>query len=144
MRAEIFQAIRSKLLLDTVLTSYIGEEQVFRSKPGAIITVPAVTLQPNSESSVVRAGYNNSKVRDNNPVLQVGVWVSANADGFPCSGEDADVIVGRIDAILLDAASPIPGTSGWMKVTSSQQYEGDTGLWHNAARYSFRYSVIDS
>ena len=87
-------------------------------------------------------GYNTSKIRDNDPVVQVDLWASSQSETFPCTGEDLDLVADRVDAILL-GISPVTGTYLWEKKTESSQFEDDTGIFHAARRYAFRYSVID-
>lgn len=143
MRVEIFQAIIDKLEADTTLTGYLGGSYIFRSKKVAPSQVPSITLLANNESSSHRPGAATTGRRDADPTLQVDIWVSSAGESFPCSGEDADMIANRIDETLLDASSPVTGTAGWSKTTESQQNEDEPGIWHNAIRYSFSYSMTD-
>lgn len=143
MIVSVFQGILDTLAADATLAGYLGGPYIYRRKAGRPARTPAVTLVENTESSSRRAGYRASPVRDNAPTLQVDVWVSGAGDSFPCTGEDADLIANRIDDVLLAETPPAAGTAGWERTTTSQQYEDDTHLWHNALRYSFRYSVID-
>ena len=146
MITSIYAAILSKLNADSTLLGYLGGAYCFRAKMTAPFRVPSVTLMENSEKSDPRCGYNAIKKRDNYPTLQVDVWVSSADEAFPCTGEDADTIANRIDAVLLDSTSAVTGTTegSWRKISSSQQYEPEERIWHNAIRYSFQYTITDS
>ena len=141
----VFQWILDKLNDDAILQGYFGSTFfAFRAKMVAPSVIPAITLMENTEKSTTRAGYSGSKVRENSPTVQVDVWVSSADESFPCTGEDADLIAERIDEILLDGTTSVTGTTSWQKSGSSQQHENDERIWHNALRYSFRYSALDS
>lgn len=145
MITSVFQEILDKLNDDATLQSYFGSTSfAFRAKAYTPFTVPSVTLMENTEKSATRAGYSGSKVRENSTAIQVDVWVSSADESFPCTGEDADLIAERIDEVLLDGTTPVTGTTSWEKIGSSQQHEDDTAIWHNALRYSFRYSALDT
>lgn len=145
MITSVFQEILDKLNDDTTLQGYLGSTSfAFRAKAYAPFTVPSVTLMENTEKSTTRAGYRGSKVRENSPAIQVDVWVSSADESFPCTGEDADLIANRIEEVLMDGTTQVTGTTSWQKVSSSQQHENDERIWHNALRFSFRYSALDS
>ena len=147
MIATVFQGILDKLNNDTTLQGYFGSTFfTFRAKMTAPSELPAITVMENTERSKPRVGYCTTKIRDSTPTVQVDVWVSSAEASFPCTGEDADLIAERIDAILLDATSPVTGTKAgtWKKAGSSQQEEDDTRIIHNALRYSFEYSTTDT
>ena len=143
MNTTVFQAILDNLQADTTLTGYLGGAYIFRAKAVAPSQIPSVTLQTNNEKSDKRAGYNSSKHRDASPTIQIDVWVSDQHEGMPCTGEDADIIANRIDSTILNPTSQITGTYGWSKTTESQQHEDETGIWHNALRYTFQYTLTD-
>jgi hypothetical protein len=144
MRHEVFQAILDKLTSDGVLTSRLGGAYVYRRQTNRVGRIPSVTLAENTESSTPRVGYRVTRKRDNSPILQVDIWVSGDDESSPNSGEDADLIAERVDELLLDASSPLTGTGQWARTTSSQQFEEDTRIWHNALRYTFQYSITDN
>ena len=143
MITATFQAIIDKLEADATLLTYLGGAYVFRGKATRAMQVPSITLTTNTEKATHRAGYNSNRVRDLYPTLQVDVWVSSEDAAFPCTGEDADTIENRVDAVLM-SSSPVSGTILWQKISASQQYEQDTRIWHNAIRYSFRYTTTDT
>jgi hypothetical protein len=145
MITSVFQAILDKLNADATLLTYLGGANCFRSKMTAPSQIPSVTLMENNESSTLRSGYNSSLKRDNSPTIQIDVWVSSTDESFPCTGEDADTISNRIDAVLLDARTPATGTRAgtWKKTSSTQQHELNPGIWHNALRYTFNYLKQD-
>jgi hypothetical protein len=147
MITTIFQAILDKLNSDTTLQGYFGSTSfAFRASMAAPFSVPSITLMENNEKSIPRTGYNTFKIRDNSPTIQIDVWVSSADESFPCTGEDADLIANRIDELLLNSSSVVPGTieGSWQKTSSSQQHEQDERVWHNALRYSFQYSKTDT
>jgi len=146
MITTVFQAILDKLNTDATLLGYLGGAYCFRAKIYGPSRVPSITLLENNEPSKPRVGYNSSRRRDNNPTVQIDVWVSSADESFPCTGEDADLISNRIDELLLNSLSPVTGTmaGSWEKSSSSQQHEADPQIWHNALRYSFGYSVLDT
>lgn len=147
MITTIFQAILDKLNSDTTLQGYFGSTSfALRASMAAPFSVPSITLMENNEKSIPRTGYNTFKIRDNSPTIQIDVWVSSADESFPCTGEDADLIANRIDELLLNSSSVVPGTieGSWQKTSSSQQYEQDERIWHNALRYSFQYSKTDT
>ena len=144
MIPSVFQEILDKLNDDATLPGYFGSTFfAFRSRALAPSQLPLITLMENTEKSKTRAGYSGSKVRENAPTIQVDVWVSSADESFPCTGEDADLIAERIDEVLLDGTTPVTGTTSWEKMGSSQQHEDETAIWHNALRYTFRYSALD-
>lgn len=146
MISTVFAALLDRLQADATLLGYLGGAYIFRAKNVAPSQVPSITVFENTEKSNPRVGYCAFKKRDNASTVQIDIWVSSENDGFPCTGEDTDLIAERIDALLLDATSEVSGTRAgtWVKATSSQQYEDDTALWHNALRYSFEYVITDS
>lgn len=145
MISAVFQAILDKLNDDATLQAYFSTTFfAYRAKSYAPFVVPSITLMENNEKSATRAGYSGSKVRENSTAIQVDVWVSSADESFPCTGEDADLIAERIDEVLLDGTTPVTGTTSWQKVSSSQQHENDERIWHNALRFSFRYSALDT
>lgn len=148
MIGTVFQAILDKLNDDATLQGYFGSTFfAFRARTDAPFTVPSITVAENNEKSKARVGYTTTaKIRDNSPTIQVDVWVSSADESFPCTGEDADLIAERIDALLLNASSPVTGTIAgtWQKTSSSQQHEQDERIWHNALRYGFAYSMTDT
>jgi hypothetical protein len=44
--------------------------------------------------------------------------------------------------LLWNSIGWIPSTHGWRRVSTSQQYEEDQQLWHNALRYDFDYHTM--
>lgn len=143
MITSVFQAILDNLNKDSILTGYIGANHCYRARMVAPSQVPSITLMQNNEKSDCRPGYNSSKHRDSTPTIQIDVWVSSNDETFPSSGEDTDIIANRIDEVILNPVTPITGTFGWSKDTESQQHDNEVNIWHNALRYSFRYSAQD-
>ena len=146
MNTTVFQSILENLQADSTLTGYLGGAYIFRAKAIAPSQIPSITLQTNNERSDPRSTYNVNKHRDANPTIQIDVWISDQHEGFPCTGEDADIIANRIDEVILNPitpSTPITGTFGWSKTTESQQHEDDPGIWHNALRYSFLYTLQD-
>lgn len=143
MNTGLFASIIAALRADATLLTYLGGAYVFRAKTIAPSQVPSVTVQTNNEKSDPRPGSINSGHRDAAPTIQVDIWISDLHEGFPCTGEDADTIANRIDEVILHPATAIAGTYGWSKTTESQQHEDDTGIWHNAIRYSFQYTLQD-
>lgn len=144
MKAAVFQAILTKLTSDATLVSRLGGALVYRRQTDRIGHIPSITISENTEASVPRVGYRTIRMRDNSPVLQVDIWVSGDDESSPNSGEDADLIAERVDELLLDASSPVTGTQQWARTSSSQQFEDDVRVWHNALRYSFQYSITDA
>ncbi len=147
MDSDIFGAILTKLNGDATLTGLLGSTgRCFRARRIKPADLPCVTISANAESSTPRVGYiAYDKVRDNATLIQVDIWVSSEDEDAPCTGEDADEIEMRIDALLLDASSAVAGTreGTWAKSTASQTFEEDTRIWHNAIRYGFEYIIND-
>jgi len=143
MRSEIFSRIAERLAGDASLATLLGAGGVVR-RAGVddSLAVPSVTLTPGVESARPKPGSALTGNRGASPTLQVDVWVDGRADGAPCTGDDADAISDLVDDLLLDAASPISGTSGWVRISDSHQRDS-AGLWHNSARYAFRYSLTN-
>jgi len=143
---DVFQAILDKLNDDSTLQNYLGSEFAFRANLVQPSTIPSITVMINTEKSTLRPGSAYTRRRDTDQTIQVDVWVSSADESFPCTGEDADLIADRIDELLLNPASPVTGTlaGSWQKTSASQQYEPETRIWHNAARYSFQYSMMDT
>lgn len=142
MNPAIFAAILTILREDATLTELLGGDFVYRAKGVDPAHIPSVTLLENNENSTLRTGYNTWKTRDQNPTLQVDIWVSTNQEFPPCTGEDADLIADRIDVILF-APDAIAGTRGWSRTSSSTQHDEDIGGVHIARRYSFKYKTTD-
>ena len=142
MNPTIFACILNLLRLDPTLTELLGGEFVFRAKGVQPAHIPSVTLLENNENSTLRTGYNTWKTRDQNPTLQVDIWIDTNQEAHPCTGEDADLIADRIDSILI-APDAIAGTWGWSRTSSSTQHDEDIGGVHIARRYSFKYKTTD-
>jgi hypothetical protein len=143
MNLTVFTAIIDKLQADTTLTGYLGGPHILRAYSSAPAQIPSVTVMVNNGGSKHRPGAATTKRRDANPTVQIDVWVSSASEDFPSTGEDADEIANCIDSILMDASSPVTNTTGWERTTESQQHEGSENIWHNALRYSFRYSMTD-
>jgi hypothetical protein len=81
--------------------------------------------------------------------MQVDVWVSSQGgispDGlsYPQTGEDGDAIVDRLNILYIkDTKNRVQGTKSWQVISGTQQYEVDTGLFHNVVRYQFDYYII--
>lgn len=145
MTVAILASIINSLSADATILSYLGGDYVFRAKTTAPEQIPSITVKINNERSTPRPGYITTKKRDNYPTAQVDIWVSDAGDSFPHSGDDIDTIEGRIDEILLDASAPPAGTLAgtWEKESSTQDHEDETGIWHNALRYTFQYALSD-
>jgi hypothetical protein len=146
MTVTIFGAVITKLNGDTTLATTYAIP-FFRARTIKPADLPCGTLLVNNEKSSPRVGYNTTaKIRDNEPTIQIDLWCSAQSETFPCSGEDLDLVADRVDAVLLDSTSSVSGSKEgtWRKTTSSQQLENDTGIWHNALRYTFQYSTTDT
>ena len=146
MITTVFQEILDTLNEDGILTGYIGANHCYRARMTAPSIIPSVTIMENNEKCTPRVGYDAVHVRDHACTVQVDIWVSSSDETFPCTGEDTDLIAERIDELLLNSRSEVVGTraGSWQKVSSSQQYEADEMIWHNALRYSFEYSKTDT
>ena len=148
MDSAIFGAILTKLNGDATLTALLGgSNRCFRARVIKPQECPCVTVRTTAESSGPRVGYvNYRKIRDQGVLIQVDVWVSAQDETVPCTGEDADEIEARIDAVLLDAVTETTGTlqGSWQKNTASQIFEDDVRIWHNSIRYGFQYRLTDT
>ena len=143
MKTTVFQGIIDAIASDATILGYLGGTYVFRGKADGLAHVPSITVRETTESSLKRVCYNAFPVRDNDVAVQVDVWVSAAGESFPYTGEHIDQIAERVDELLV-GATPVSGTRAWQKVGSSQQYEDDTSIWHNALRYTFQYSITDT
>jgi hypothetical protein len=148
MKLDIFGAILTKLNGDATLQGLLGgTNRCFRARRILPEDCSCVTVKSTNESSSPRVGYAvYQKIRDQSALIQVDIWVSAQDETKPCTGEDTDEIETRIDAILLDAVTETSGTlqGSWQKTTASQQFEDDVRIWHNAIRYGFQYSLTDT
>lgn len=142
MNPVIFASIIDLLRADSELITLLGGAYVYRARGVDPAHIPSVTLLENNESSKLRACYNHFKTRDQQPTLQVDIWINTDQDDAPCTGEDADLIAERIDEILF--VSPPSGTHGWSRTSSSTQHDEDIGGVHIARRYSFSYATTDS
>jgi hypothetical protein len=139
----------------TLMGKSVGDNPCYRAQRLSAITAPAVTLHENTEGITLFPGViaaesqpaGSAFLSTNTSVIQIDVWVSSQGN-YPTTGLDTDTIANRIDVLLCyDALNWIADPSGanawdthsWMRVSSSQQYEEDTSLWHNALRYRFDY-----
>ena len=154
MNQTVFTAILARLNADATLMTLLGrtaaDTPCYRAQRLSAISAPCVTLRANTESSDLFCGTDNAistsltgaLLAENRASIQLDVWVSSSSSTMPCTGEDVDAIVNRIDILLLyNSANWIANTHGWRRASSSQQYEEDTGLWHNALRYEFWYLI---
>lgn len=153
MNTTIFGEIITLLNADATLMSLmgktVGDNPCYRAQRLSSITPPAVTLHANTESADLYCGTDyaistplvGAVLSQNNAIIQVDIWVSSSGS-IPSTGEDADAIANRIDILLLLNTPARPAnTHGWRRGSSSQQYEEDTGLWHNTLRYEFWYMI---
>jgi hypothetical protein len=159
----VFDAIITRLNSDatlmTLMGKTVGDNPCYRAQRLSAITAPAVTLHENTEPSemfpatdaIINGSIPNAFISTNSPVIQIDIWVSSQGN-FPTTGRDADAIANRIDIILFqdstkrefydENGNAICDTHGWRRGGTSQQYEVDTSLWHNALRYQFSYYMM--
>lgn len=161
MHVLVFQRILAKLNGDATLLALLGvtaldpaNPPIFRAQRLAPVKVPSVTLREGNLSQSSFPGSNaaiditGAFVSSNNPTLQIDVWVSSEGGispdnlPYPQTGEDADAIVDRINVLLVqDTKNRVSGTHSWAGVSATQQYEVETGLFHNVSRYQFEYFI---
>ena len=154
MYTTVFDAIITRLNGDATLMGLmgktVGDNPCYRAQRLSAITTPAVTLHENAESSTIFPGTDavidgsvaNSFIATNTASIQIDIWVSS-AGSFPTTGRDTGAIANRIDVLLLqDTPNWIQYTHGWRRGSSSQQYEEDTSLWHDALRYTLEYHIM--
>lgn len=159
----IFGAILDRLNNDATLMALlgktVGDAACFRAQRKAPISTPSVTMRMAPEPSELFCGTDyaistpvtNALLATNYPTVQFDIWVSSESSTTPNNGQNADAIEARID-ILLRLNTPgwkyydsggnlLFRTHGWRKITTTQQYEDDTSLWHNVVRYEFWYLI---
>jgi hypothetical protein len=159
----IFGAILDRLNADatlmTLLGKTVGDAPCFRAQRKAPISTPSVTLRITPEPSELFCGTDNAistplpnaLLATNSPTIQLDIWVSSESSSTPNTGQDADAIEARIDVLLRlntlgwkyydSSGNLLFRTHGWRRITTSQQYEDDTSLWHNVVRYEFWYLI---
>jgi len=147
------EPIFTKLRADASLLALLGSPSdpktaIFRWKRLAKIVTPSVTIKrmggpknpfPGTDAAPSLKGsiYSMPSV-----IIQVDIWASSDSDTSPNTGEDVDLIEQRLDwNFIYDTLHVVVGTFGWKGITSSQQYEEDTRLWHNTVRYGFEYLI---
>jgi hypothetical protein len=158
----IMDRIIAKLNGDSTLLTMLGVTTLdpanppcFRSQRLSPSKIPSVTIRnagtptkplPGIDHASLIAG---SLLADENPTIELNAWVSSEGgvspDGlsYPQTGEDADQIISRCDYLLIgDRVNPVQDTIQWNGISTSQQYEVETGYWHNLRRYTFSYYMI--
>lgn len=160
----IFGAILDRLNADATLMALmgktVGDAPCFRAQRKAPISTPSVTLRIAPEPSELFCGTDNAistpvtnaLLATNSPTIQLDIWVSSESSTTPNTGQDADAIETRIDILLRlntlgwkyydSGGNLLFRTHGWRRITTSQQYEDDTSLWHNVVRYEFWYLIV--
>lgn len=141
MNSSVMEGILDGLNGDALILEYLGGAHVFRGWINQDTIIPCITVIENNENSKPRVGYAISGHRDNSSTIQIDIWISKSHEGFPCTNDDLDVIAQRIDEFLFHTG--VTNTHLWDKVSTSEQFEPDTGLFHKALRYSFRYNLQD-
>jgi len=141
MNSTILAAMLDALNADAVLVGYLGGARVFRGWINKDTVIPCVTITESNESSMSYAGYNASGHRKMRPGIQVDTWISKSHEGFPCNGDDLDVIANYVDWFIFHTG--FTNTKEWERITTSEQYESDTLLFHKAMRYNFTYNQVD-
>jgi hypothetical protein len=152
MNPTIFSEIITRLNADTTLMTLmgktVGDNPCYRAQRLSAIVPPAITLRANTESGdlycgtdyVVSTPVTGAALAQNRATIQVDIWVSSSNSSVPSTGFDTDAIANQVDILLLyNTPAHTGNTHGWRKVGSSQQYEDETGLWHNVIRYEFWY-----
>lgn len=148
--AGILSALNNDATLMTLLGKTVGDNPCYRAQRLSAIVPPAITLRPNSEGSELFCGTDyavstpltGAALATNNTTIQLDIWVSSSQETVPNTGFDADAIADRVDILLLyNTPARVANTHGWQRTSSSQQYEDDTGLWHNVLRYNFWYLI---
>ena len=159
----IFGAILDRLNNDAALMALlgktVGDAACFRAQRKAPISTPSVTMRIAPEPSELFCGTDyaistpvtNALLATNYPTIQLDIWVSSESSTTPNTGQDADAIEAQIDLLLRlntpgwkyydSGGNLLFRTHGWRKITTSQQYEDDTSLWHNVVRYEFWYLI---
>jgi len=159
----IFGAILDRLNADATLMALlgktVGDNPCFRAQRKAPISTPSVTLKMAPEPAELFCGTDNAistplpnaLLAKNNPTITLDIWVSSDSSTTPNTGQDADAIEARIDVLLWlntpgwkyydSGGNLLFRTHGWQKITTSQQHEDDTSLWHNVVRYEFWYLI---
>jgi len=140
MMPTVLSSVRSLLNNDATLIEYLGINRVFLGWLTESMQIPCITISENNETSNQRPCYLIFKHRDNSPLVQIDLWVDRKGDGFPCTIEDVETIVSRVDALLFGTG--VTNTRSWRRVSSSGPTEADN-LFHKALRYEFAYSVSD-
>lgn len=158
----ILDRILAKLNGDATLLELLGvltldpeDPPCIRAQRLAQIRIPSVTIRDAGTPTTLMPGIDAASqitgalVADENPTIELNVWVGSEGgispDGisYPQTGEDADRIMERCDYLLLgDRLHPVQDTIRWNGVSTSQQYEVETGYWHNLRRYTFSYYLI--
>lgn len=141
MNSSVMQGILDALNGDALILQYLHGARVFRGWINQDTIIPCITVIENNENSKPRVGYFNSGHRDNTPGIQIDIWISKSQEGFPSTNDDLDVIAQRIDEFMFHTG--VTNTHLWEKVSTSEQFEPDTGLFHKALRYNFRYNLHD-
>lgn len=142
MNLTIWSNILTPLNADATILSYLGGARVFRGWINQDTVIPCITVTENNETTTQRVGYLvNAHHRLNTVYVQFDVWVSKDTQGFPCTKDDLDTIAQYLDYFILHTG--FTNTGLWEKVSTSEQFESDTALFHKALRYKFNYKLTD-
>lgn len=119
----------------TTLKAIIGATNpVKMSQSNKVAVFPSVTFFENSETGKKMVGYNSSKNRWHDNVLQIDIFSKT-------SWEQTMEMEEIVDKILI---ANITGTISWIKIYQNNLFEEDTNLYHKVIRYSFKYLITDT
>jgi hypothetical protein len=139
MNLTVLAALWTLLDTDATLLALLGGH-VFLGWKADPRDIPCATITENNESSTPRPCYGAHHHRDSSPIVQIDIWVNRLGDVAPCTVEDVEAIVDRIDVLLFRTG--VTNTRGWRRVSSSGPTPEEDVL-HKALRYEFAYSVSD-
>lgn len=136
MKESIYKAIRDLLKADGTLQTLLGGQYVFIAHVAQTNQIPSITILAQPEKIKKRLCYNEFKVRDCHPTVQIDCWSRK-------SRLEVVKLMDRIDTLLI--ADSIADTWGWERFGGgNDMFERDTGIYHVPLHYLFHYKVTDS
>lgn len=136
MKESIYKAIRDLLKGDSTLQTLLGGEYVFIAQVAQTNQIPSITILAQPEKIKKRVCYDEFKVRDCHPTVQIDCWSKK-------SRLETVKLMDRIDVLLV--ADSIADTWGWERIGGgNDMFEPDTQIYHIPLHYLFHYKVTDS
>lgn len=136
MEESVYIGIRNILKGDSTIQTLLGGQYVSIAHVAETNQIPSITILAQPEKIKKRLCYNEFKVRDCHPTVQIDCWSKK-------SRLETVKLMNRVDRLLI--ADGVADTWGWERIGGgNDMFEPDKRIYHIPLHYLFHYKITDS